>query len=245
MLRRAYMRGNSAAIRSTNESDSASCILELHVRPGSESANYDRPRRFLYLVDSHTRTAALIGIRKNRQRFSQPEESSAPTRRTCERTIHLAVLLRPLRHHLFLLLLRELQMLLAEEPEPRSLRAVLAAWKSGSACLVSVHVRHRDQEQCRQPELVFIVDGAPSTITSPLGLSVACLQLGVLTMSGHTIWTQYRARAAAPSEQAADPAFDLAEQVSLQCRFEEFAFTRFGRVERAHAHQGILVSPAR
>ena len=155
------MRGNSAAIRSTNESDSASYILELHVRPGSESANYDRPRRFLYLVDSHTRTAALIGIRKNRQRFSQPEESSAPTRRTCERTIHLAVLLRPLRHHLFLLLLRELQMLLAEEPEPRSLRAVLAAWKSGSACLVSVHVRHRDQEQCRQPELVFIVDGAP------------------------------------------------------------------------------------
>jgi len=132
MLRRAYMRGNSAAIRSTNESDSASCILELHVRPGSESANYDRPRRFLYLVDSHTRTAALIGIRKNRQRFSQPEESSAPARRTCERTIHLAVLLRPLRHHLFLLLLRELQMLLAEEPEPRSLRAVLAAWKAAA-----------------------------------------------------------------------------------------------------------------
>jgi len=35
--------------------------------------------------------------------------------------INLAVLLSPLRKHLILLLLRELQVLLAEEPEPRSL----------------------------------------------------------------------------------------------------------------------------
>src|SRR6267143_450244 len=200
MLRRAYMRGNSAAIRSTNESDSASYILELHVRPGSESANYDRPRRFLYLVDSHTRTAALIGIRKNRQRFSQPEESSAPTRRTCERTIHLAVLLRPLRHHLFLLLLRELQMLLAEEPEPRSLRAVLAAWKSGSACLVAMSLRgicfhtFRSCRTCTRPSGHPGVTGTlmsvlTSVLTNPCpkgdgaccSSSAATLQLGELT----------------------------------------------------------------
>src|SRR5712692_7277835 len=39
----------------------------------------------------------------------------------------LGVLLRPFRQHLILLLPRQLQMLLAEEPEPRSLRSVLAA----------------------------------------------------------------------------------------------------------------------
>jgi hypothetical protein len=42
-------------------------------------------------------------------------------------TLSLGVLLRPLRQYLVLLLLRELEMLLAEEPEPRPLRPVLAA----------------------------------------------------------------------------------------------------------------------
>src|SRR5882672_12077795 len=40
----------------------------------------------------------------------------------------LRALLCPLCQNLILLLLRELEVLLAEEPEPRSLRAILAAW---------------------------------------------------------------------------------------------------------------------
>ena len=40
----------------------------------------------------------------------------------------LGVLLRRFRQHFILLLLRELEVLLAEEAEPRSLRPVLAAW---------------------------------------------------------------------------------------------------------------------
>jgi hypothetical protein len=48
------------------------------------------------------------------------------------RKLSLRVLLRPLRQCRVLLLLRELEMLLAEESEPRALRLVLAAWVAAS-----------------------------------------------------------------------------------------------------------------
>src|SRR6266850_4528390 len=90
---------HTAAIRSTNGRSNASCIFDVHVGIGSQSDNYDRPRRFLHLVESCTRTAALMAIRKSHQRFSQPEQSGSPPRGTSENTVHLANLLRPLRQH--------------------------------------------------------------------------------------------------------------------------------------------------
>ncbi len=104
----------------------------MHVGVGNESPrrtadfNYDRTGAFVHLVDSRSRTAALRRRGKDDDRSDECGKAGSPAQG--ETTIHSLVLLRPLRQHLILLLPRQLQVLLAEEPEPRSLRPVRAAW---------------------------------------------------------------------------------------------------------------------